>query len=103
MHFRHGRSAAFSRKIHHQAFQGAIVAEPVEVVNYRELAALRTDFAIQKIFDRTGTALSPEKREILLSRKRQCASEMLQKNSPVVPNYREVIAELCRRGVLEVV
>ena len=89
-----------SSKIHHQAFQEALVAEPVEVLNYRELAGLRTDFAIQKIFDRTGTALSPEKLEKLVSRKRQCASEMLQKNPPVAPNCREVIAELCRRGIL---
>ena len=89
-----------SSKIHNQAFQEALVSEPVEVLNYRELAGLRTDFTIKKIFNRTGTALSPEKLEKLVSRKRQCASEMLQKNPPVAPNCREVIAELCRRGIL---
>ena len=89
-----------SSKFHHQAFHEALVAEPVEVLNYRELAGLRTDFAIKKIFNRTGTALSPEKLEKIVSRKRQCASEMLQQNPPFAHNCREVIAELWRRGIL---
>ena len=100
MHFRHGRSAVLSSKIHHQAFKDALVAEPVEVLDYRELAGLRTDSAIQKIYNRTGTDLSLEKLKKLTYRKRKFASEILQKNPPVASNCSEVIAELSRRGIL---
>ena len=89
-----------SNEIHYQSFHKALATEPVKVLDYRELAGLRTDSAIQKIFDRTGTVLNPEKLKKLVSRKRQYASETLQKNPPVAPNCRGVIAELFRRGIL---
>jgi len=89
-----------SNEIHHQAFRKALATEPVKVLDYRELAGLRTDSAIQKIFNRTGTVLNPEKLKKLVSRKRQYASELLQKDPPVAPNCRKVIAELYRRGIL---
>ena len=89
-----------SSKFHHQAYQETLTAEAVEVLDYSELAGLRTDSALQKIYNRAETVLSPEKLKILVSRKRQIASEMLQKNPPVAPNSREVIAELSRRGLL---
>ena len=48
-----------SSKIHHQAFHEALVAEPVEVLNYRELAGLRTDFAIKKDFRSNWNSFVP--------------------------------------------
>ena len=89
-----------SSEIHHQAFREVLEAEPVEVLDYRELAGMRTDSAIQKIFNQTGAALNSEKLRKLASRKRQYASEMLKKNTPVAPNCRVVISELFRRGIL---
>ncbi len=89
-----------SSDIHFNAFQETLAEEPVEVLNYRELAGLRTDSAIQKIYNRTGKALSPEKLQTLTYRKRKNASKMLKTNPPVAKNCSEVIAELSRRGVL---
>ena len=89
-----------SSEIHHQAFREVLAAEPVEVLDYRELAGMRTDSAIQKIFNQTGAALNSEKLRKLASWKRKYASEMLKKNTPVAPNCQVVISELFRRGIL---
>ena len=89
-----------SSEIHFNAFQEILADEPVKVLNYRELAGLRTDYAIQKIYNRTGLTISREKLKVLTYRKRKSASAMLKKNPPVAKNCREVIAELSRRGVL---
>ena len=89
-----------SSEIHFKAFQDTLAEEPAEVLDYRELAGLRTDYAIQKIYNRKGIALSPEKLKILTYRKRKYASKMLEKNPPVAKNCNKVIGELSRRGVL---
>ena len=89
-----------SSEIHFKAFQETLAEEPAEVLDYRELAGLRTDYAIQKIYNRKGIALSPEKLKILTYRKRKYASKMLEKNPPVAKNCNKVIGELSRRGVL---
>ena len=89
-----------SSEIHFKAFQETLAEEPAEVLDYRELAGLRTDFAIQKIYNQKGIALSPEKLKILTYRKRKYASKMLEKNPPVAKNCNKVIGELSRRGVL---
>ena len=74
-----------SSEIHYQAYCEALAAEPVEVLDYRELAGMRTDSAIQKIFNQTGAALNSEKLRKLVSRKRKYASEMLKKTPPLLP------------------
>ena len=41
-----------SSDIHYQAYCEALAAEHVEVLDYRELSGMRTDSAIQKIFNK---------------------------------------------------
>ena len=88
-----------SSEIHYQAYCEALAAEPVEVLDYRELSGMRTDSAIQKIFNKSGIVLNPEKLQELVSRKRGFASEMLRKQPPVATDCNKVIAEFYRRGI----
>jgi HAD superfamily hydrolase (TIGR01509 family) len=88
-----------SSEIHHLAFCEALIAEPVEVLDYCELAGMRTDSALRKIFNQSGVDLSSKKLKELVFRKRKYAAEMLQKHPPIAPNCHEVIVELYRRGI----
>ena len=88
-----------SSEIHYQAYCEALAAEPVEVLDYRELSGMRTDSAIQKIFNKSGIVLNPEKLQELVSRKRESASEMLRKQPPVAPDCNKVLAEFYRRDI----
>ena len=89
-----------SNEIHHLAFQKTLHDEQVELLDYSEIAGLRTDIAIKKIFSRKGKTLSAEKLKLLVSQKRNYAYEMIKKNPPVAPNCRKVLSELYSRGIL---
>ena len=88
-----------SSEFHKQAFCNVLQNEPVELLDYHELSGMRTDSAIQKVFNRSGITISSEKLQDLVSLKRKYASEMLRKNPPVDPNCYKVITELHRRGI----
>lgn len=89
----------FSSHLHYQAFCKVLAEEPVEVLDYNELAGMRTDTAIQKIFKKSGVFLSPEKLKELVSKKREYASKMLREKPPVDPGCKKVISEFYRRGI----
>ena len=88
-----------SSEFHYNAFCKALIGEPVEILDYSELAGMRTDSAVRKIYDKAEIVLNTEKFEKIVSLKRKYASEMLQEHIPVAPDCYQVIAELFRRGV----
>ena len=88
-----------SSEFHKKAFCKVLKNEPVKMLDYRELSGMRTDSAIQKIFNRSGMYISSEKLQDLVSLKRKYASEMLRKDPPVDPNCYKVITELHKRGI----
>jgi len=88
-----------SSDFHHQAFCKVLENEPVQMLDYPELSGMRTDSAIQKVFEKSGIFLSRKKLEELVLRKRVFASKMLRKEPPVDPDCKKVIFELYRRGI----
>jgi len=88
-----------SSELHYNAFCKALIDEPVEILDYSELAGMRTDSAIRKIYKQAKVVLNPEKFEQIVSLKRKYASEMLQEHIPVAPECYQVLAELFRRGI----
>ena len=89
-----------SSDVHYQAFCDALADEPVEVPYYHELAGMRTDAAIRKIFADFAVDLPKDKLKRLTSLKRMYATKKLHNFPPVAPNCWNVLNKLYQRGII---
>ena len=89
-----------SSDVHYQAFCDALADEPVEVPYYHELAGMRTDTAIRKIFADFAVDLPKDKLKRLTSLKRMYATKKLHNRPPVAPNCWDVLNKLFQRGII---
>lgn len=89
-----------SSSIHHEAFQKLFSEMAVPYQNYEDIAGMRTDEAIAKVYRNSNKYISPTELATLTKRKREIAKDALMKNPPVIPGCSTYLRQLSKHYTL---
>ncbi len=87
-----------SSDIHFRAFKETVLEEGIIVDSYGPIAGMRTDLAMEQLFQSSDKKLPPELKSTLVERKRRIARRLLEIHPPVAPGCHRVLSALKKRG-----